>query len=133
MSLELKKFPSAKRRCRSCRPVVGRNLCRRYLSRFKGYRFEILTTLRQLDWIDAPPTQNFEILKSLEQTQESKTYSDFDYFEIRLRVLLKNSKIYLKNGQKISKSVWVETGKLKFGKNMFCKFKLKTAKYSEKF
>jgi hypothetical protein len=27
-------------------------------------------------------------------------YSDFDYFEIRLRVLLKNSAIYLKNGQK---------------------------------
>jgi hypothetical protein len=25
-----------------------------------------------LGWIDAPHTQNFEILKSLEQTQESK-------------------------------------------------------------
>jgi hypothetical protein len=35
-------------------------------------------------------------------------YSGMDYFEIRLRVLLKNSEIYLKNGQKISKSVWEE-------------------------
>jgi hypothetical protein len=34
--------------------------------------FEISATLRQLGWIDAPHTQNFEILKSLEQTQESK-------------------------------------------------------------
>jgi hypothetical protein len=55
-----------------CRPVVGRNLYRRYLSRLKGYRFEISATLRKLGWIDAPHTQNFEILKSLEQTQESK-------------------------------------------------------------
>jgi hypothetical protein len=43
-----------------------------YLTRLHGYRFEILATLRQLGWIDAPHTQNFEILKSLEQTQESK-------------------------------------------------------------
>jgi hypothetical protein len=49
---------------------VGRNMYRRYLSRLKGYRFEILATLRQLGWIEAPHTQNFEILKSLEQTQE---------------------------------------------------------------
>jgi hypothetical protein len=54
------------RYCRRCRPVVGRNLCRRYLSRITGYRFEISATLRQLGWIDAPNTQNFEILKSLE-------------------------------------------------------------------
>jgi hypothetical protein len=47
-----------------------RNLYRRYLSRLKGYRFEILTILRQLGWIGAPHTQNFEILKSLEQAQE---------------------------------------------------------------
>jgi hypothetical protein len=68
-SLEQKKFPSVTRRC--CLGV-GRNLCRRYLSRLKGYRFEISTIFRQLGWIDAPHTQNFEILKSLEQTQESK-------------------------------------------------------------
>jgi hypothetical protein len=53
---------------RRCRPGVGRNLYRRYLSRFKCYlSFAIL---RQLGWIDAPHIQNFEILKSLEQTQE---------------------------------------------------------------
>jgi hypothetical protein len=45
-------------------------LCRRYLSRFKGYRFEISATLGHLGWIDAPYTQNFEILKSLKQTQD---------------------------------------------------------------
>jgi hypothetical protein len=38
----------------------------------RSYRFEISATLRQLGWIDAPHTQNIEILKSLEQTQESK-------------------------------------------------------------
>jgi hypothetical protein len=43
-----------------------------------------------------------------------------DYFEIRLRVLLKNSEIHLKNGQKKSKSVWVEAGELKFVMNMLC-------------
>jgi hypothetical protein len=69
MSLKRKKNQSVTRRCRT---VVGRNLYRRYLSRLKGYRFEISATLRQLGWIDAPHTQNYEILKSLEQTQESK-------------------------------------------------------------
>jgi hypothetical protein len=39
------------------------------LSRLKG--FEISAILRLLDWIDAPYTQNFEILKFLE-SQESK-------------------------------------------------------------
>jgi hypothetical protein len=34
-----------------------------------------------LAWIDAPHTQNFEILKSLEQTQESiKIKITFDFF-----------------------------------------------------
>jgi hypothetical protein len=61
------KFPSVTRRYR---PVIGRNLCRRYLSRLKGYRFEILAILRQLGWFEAPHTQTFEILKSLAQTQE---------------------------------------------------------------
>jgi hypothetical protein len=42
-----------------CRPGVGRNLNRRYLSRLKDY----------MGWIEAPYTK---ILKSLEQTQESK-------------------------------------------------------------
>jgi hypothetical protein len=47
-------------------------LYRRNLSRLKGYRFDISATLRQLEWIDAPYAQNFVILKSLEQTKESK-------------------------------------------------------------
>jgi hypothetical protein len=51
-------FPSVTRRCR---PGVGQNLYRRYLSRLKGYRFEISDTLRQLGWID---TQNFEISRA---------------------------------------------------------------------
>jgi hypothetical protein len=34
-------------------------LSRRYLSRLKVYRFEISATFRQLDWMDAPHTQNF--------------------------------------------------------------------------
>jgi hypothetical protein len=55
---------------RRCRPVVVRNLYRRYLSRLKGYIFEISAALRQLGRIDAPLTQNFENFKSLEQTQE---------------------------------------------------------------
>jgi hypothetical protein len=39
------------------------------------------TTLRLLGWIDAPHTQNFEILKFLEQTQESKNFKIiFDIF-----------------------------------------------------
>jgi hypothetical protein len=34
-----------------------------------------------LDWIDAPHTQNFEILESLEQTQESKKFEiSFEFF-----------------------------------------------------
>jgi hypothetical protein len=37
-------------------------------SHLKGYRIEILATLHHLDWINAPHTQNFEILKSLEET-----------------------------------------------------------------
>jgi hypothetical protein len=55
-----KKIPSVTRRCRSCRPGVGRNLCRRYFSRLKCYRFEILAVLRQLGWIDAPGTSYSE-------------------------------------------------------------------------
>jgi hypothetical protein len=60
-------------------------LYRRYLSRLKGYRFEIAATLRHLGWIDAPHTQNFEILKSLEQTQESKNLKIS--FEIFVKML----------------------------------------------
>jgi hypothetical protein len=56
-------------------PVFGRNLYRRYLCRLKGYRFKISALIRQLCLIDAPHTQNFEILKSLEQTQESKKFA----------------------------------------------------------
>jgi hypothetical protein len=33
-----------------------------------------------LGWIDAPHTQNFEILKSLEQTQEKKKKISFKIF-----------------------------------------------------
>jgi hypothetical protein len=41
-------------------------------------------------------------------------YSNLDFFEIRLRVFLKNSEIFLKNGQKFVKSVWVAGRELKF-------------------
>jgi hypothetical protein len=37
---------------------------------FTCKKIEILAALSHLGWIDAPHTQNFEILKSLEQTQE---------------------------------------------------------------
>jgi hypothetical protein len=50
-----------------------------------------------------------------------------DYFEIRLRVLLKNSEIYLKNGKKGRLGVSWRAGELKFGRNMLCLFKLKIA------
>jgi hypothetical protein len=80
----IKKIPSVTRRCR-CLPGVGRNLCRRYLSRLKGYRFVISAIFRHLGWIDAPHTQNFEILKSLEQTQESKNSKIV--FEIFVKML----------------------------------------------
>jgi hypothetical protein len=45
-----------------------------------------LATLRQLGWINAPHTQNFEILNSLEQTQESKKIKII--FEIFVKMLL---------------------------------------------
>jgi hypothetical protein len=38
-----------------------------------------------LGWIDAPHTQNFEILKSLEQTQEAKKFKIT--FEIFVKIL----------------------------------------------
>jgi hypothetical protein len=125
-------FPFVTRRCR---PGVGRNLYQRNLSRLKGYRFEISATLRQLNWIDAPHTQNFEILKSLEETQESKkfkiTFEIFvkmldglnvskrcllqcfiwffffriDFFWNYLKKILKLTWKMIKN---LSKSVWVE-------------------------
>jgi hypothetical protein len=68
-SWERKNFPSVKRRRRQ---GVGRNLSFCLKDRLKDYRLKILATLRQLGWIDGPHTQNFEILKSVEQTQESK-------------------------------------------------------------
>jgi hypothetical protein len=61
--------------------VVAQNLYRRYLSRRKSYRFEFSATFHYMGWIDAPHTQNFEILKSLEKTQESKKFEIiFDIF-----------------------------------------------------
>jgi hypothetical protein len=56
-----------------------------FFNRLKGCRFEILVTLRQLGWIDIPHTPNFEIFKSLEQTQESKKFK-FN-FEIFVKML----------------------------------------------
>ena len=53
------------------------NLYRRYLSRLKCYSIQISATLSHLCWIDVLHTQNFEILTSLEKTQESK---NFDFF-----------------------------------------------------
>jgi hypothetical protein len=66
-------FPSVTRRCR---PVVGRNLYRRYLSRLKGYRFEIWATLRRLGWIDAPHTQIFEISRANSGVKKIKILSN---------------------------------------------------------
>jgi hypothetical protein len=60
-------------------------LYRRYLSHPKGYRFEVSATLRQLGWIDVPHTQNIEILKFLEQTQESTKFKIG--FEIFVKML----------------------------------------------
>jgi hypothetical protein len=60
--------------------VAARNLYQRYLSRHKCYRF---AEVHHLGWIDAPHTQSFEILKTLEQTQESK------YFEIIFDIFAK--------------------------------------------
>jgi hypothetical protein len=48
------------------------NLYRRYLSRLKCYSIDITDTLHHLSWIDALHTQNLDILKSLEKTQELK-------------------------------------------------------------
>jgi hypothetical protein len=70
--------------CHATLPALP-SLYRRFLSRLKSYRFEISATLRQLGWIDAPHTQNFEILESLEQTQESKKFKIT--FEIFVKML----------------------------------------------
>jgi hypothetical protein len=47
------------------------------------------------------------------------------FFEIRLRVFLKNSEIFLKKGKNLSKWVWVSGRELKFGINMRCLMKNK--------
>jgi hypothetical protein len=59
-------------------------------------------------------------LKFRMNMRHQTTYSDLFFFEIRLKVFLKNSEIYLKNGQKKSKSVWVEARELKFCMIMLC-------------
>jgi hypothetical protein len=90
-----------------------------------------LAIFRQLGWIDAPHTQNFEILKSLEPTQEPRKFKiSFDFFvkmpdglNFGKRCILRcsirnffqnrkilefsneNSEIYFKHGQKLSKFV----------------------------
>jgi hypothetical protein len=94
-----------------------------------------------LGWIDAPHTQNFGILKSLEQTQESQNFkisfeifvktldglnfgkrcllgfSIWNFFQNQkiLKFTLGNSEIYLKNDQKfVFVSVWIQTREMKF-------------------
>jgi hypothetical protein len=57
-------------------------------------------------------------------------YSDLEFFGIHLRVFLKNPRIFFKNGQYMSKSVWVEARELKFYTNMLCLFKYEIA-YSD--
>jgi hypothetical protein len=47
--------------------------------------YPISAILRHLCWIDAPYSQNFEILKFLEQTQESKKFKIT--FEIFVKLL----------------------------------------------
>jgi hypothetical protein len=72
--LYLKKVKSEKKNClsRGVLPeVVGRNFIDD-ISAALCYKFEIFAFLHHLGWIDAPFIQNFEILKSIEKTQESK-------------------------------------------------------------
>jgi hypothetical protein len=115
---------------RRCYPVVGRNFYRWYFSRLKGYKFEIWANLRQLGWIDAPHTQNFEILKSLEQTQESKNVISVLIFFCKILdglnygrrcllrcFILKIMKFTCKMVKNLSKSVWVKARELKFCMN----------------
>jgi hypothetical protein len=47
-------------------------------------------------------------------------YSNLKLFEIRSRVFLKNSEIFLKKVKNLSKPVWVAGRELKFGMNMRC-------------
>jgi hypothetical protein len=76
MNSERKKNPSVTRRCH---PVVGRNLYRRYPAVLRALRlrlpFDSWAGLMHLI------LRIFEILKSLEQTQESKKIKiNFDFF-----------------------------------------------------
>jgi hypothetical protein len=47
-------------------------------------------------------------------------YSSLEFLGIRLKVSLKNLRTFFKNGQNLSKSVWVEIRELKFCMNMLC-------------
>jgi hypothetical protein len=80
-------------KAKKVRPGVGRNLYRSYLSCLKGYRLEISAFIHHFGWIDAPNTQNFENLKSLETTQESKQLKIG--FEIFVKML--GGSIFLKS------------------------------------
>jgi hypothetical protein len=67
MSLKRKKCPSVTRRCRHC-VVAVRSLVEICIDDISAVlrATEISAALRQLGWIGAPHTQNFENLKSLE-------------------------------------------------------------------
>ena len=124
----IKNFPSVTRRCR-CR--CTQNLCHAYSLNHKSYRIQISATLSHLCEIDALHTQNFEILKSLEKTQESKKLNFF--FEIfgemlessnfdKRWLLGSSNHNFFQNLKflKFTKSVWVWARELKFGMNVLC-------------
>jgi hypothetical protein len=58
-------------------------------------------------WVEARELKICMVMLCLLQHQT--TYSDLDFFEIHLRVLLKNSEIFLENVNNLAISVWVET------------------------
>jgi hypothetical protein len=63
-----------------------------FVKMINGLNFGNRCLLRCSIWIFFSKLENFDIFL--------RKYSDLDSFEIRLRVLLKNSEIHLKNGKK---------------------------------
>jgi hypothetical protein len=63
--------------------LVGRNL-----NHLKGYRFDISLTFYHLGWIGDIITQNFEILKSFEKTQESKKSLGWSVFVLLSQITM---------------------------------------------
>jgi hypothetical protein len=72
--------------------------------------------LKKPVWVE---TREFKFcMNMLCLLQHQTSYSDLDFFEICLSVILRFLKFSWKNVNKKSKSVWVEAGELKFCMNM---------------